>query len=101
IYRSWTFRLLPQVTFRLHPQVNRGHSPEGNPGSLLRVRRLEFPSRTLGKPSAQYSRLLSLAEFLETRIAAKRIEHGIESKQCRSEWRAYQPIHVRHRQKFL
>ena len=31
------------------------------------------------------SRLLFLAEFLETWIAAKRVEHGIETKQSGSE----------------
>jgi hypothetical protein len=30
--------------------------------------------------------LLFLAEFLETRIGAKRVEHGIEPEQRRSEW---------------
>ena len=33
------------------------------------------------------SRLLFLAQFLKSRIAAQRIPHGIETEQCRSEWR--------------
>jgi hypothetical protein len=33
----------------VHPGANQDHSQEGNPGSLLLARRLEFPRRTLGK----------------------------------------------------
>ena len=45
---------------------------------------------------------LFLAKFLESRIAAERVEHGIESKQRRSErWHGFsEGAFIRYRQKF-
>src|SRR5262249_902881 len=48
------------------------------------------------------SRLLFLAEFLEPRIAANRIEHRIEAEQCRSKRSARSKrTRIRCRQKLL
>jgi hypothetical protein len=56
---------------RIRPGPDRGHSQEGNLGSLLQVRRPGFQFRTFGKFWLHCSRLLSLGRAFRTQRRAE------------------------------